>query len=102
MITHPKKRLEFVVAASLQRSLIDLIDEAGAPGYTVLPVLGGRGRDGTWESGHSSQAFSMVAVVVVCDSLVADRLAEAVQPMLDDFNAIVTISDVGVLREEHF
>jgi PII-like signaling protein len=102
MKTHPKKRLEFVLDASLQRSLIELIDKAGAPGYTVLPVQAGRGRDGTWTAGHTSNAFSMVSVLVICDADAAERLAEEVLPKLEDFSAIVTITDVQVLREKHF
>ena len=102
MNTHPKKKLEFVIEASLQRSLIELIDKAGAPGYTVMPAQAGRGRDGAWESGHISSAFSMVTIIVVCDATVADRLAEEVLPMLERFSAIVTIADVSVLREKHF
>jgi hypothetical protein len=102
MKTHPKKKLEFVLPGSLQRPLIDLIEKNGAPGYTVLPVQAGKGRDGTWESGHATGAFGMVAVVAICDAATADRIAEAVLPELENFSAIVTICDVQVLREKHF
>ena len=102
MKMHPKKRLEFVIEVSLQRSLIELIEKAGAPGYTVLPAQAGRGRDGAWESGHISSAFSMVAIIVICDATVAERLAEESLPMLERFSAIVTVADVSVLREKHF
>ena len=102
MNVHPKKKLEFVVDATLQHSLIERIDKAGAPGYTVIAAQAGRGRDGVWEAGHSSSAFTMVTIIVVCDVEVAERLVADILPTLEEFSAIVTIADVSVLREKHF
>jgi PII-like signaling protein len=99
---HGKKRIEIVVEGALLEPVLDEIDEAGATGYTVLPALTGRGRDGLWEAGGLSQAFTRVLVIVIAAPGIAARLIDALDHILVDYTAIVTVSDVEVLRDDHF
>lgn len=99
---YAKKRVEIVVEGALMEAVLDVVDEAGATGYTVLPALSGRGNTGLWEAGGLSQAFTRVLVVVIANAETATRLIGALDHILDDYTAIVTVCDVEVLRDDHF
>jgi nitrogen regulatory protein PII len=100
---HLKKRIDIIVEAPLLRMLTATLDQAGAPGYSVLPVLEGRGRFNAWNSrGQISDAASMVAVLCVVDAAQADEVVDAVFAAIRDRIGFVTMSDVFVLRPERF
>lgn len=100
--THAKKRVEIIVEASLMRPAIDLIDRVGATGWTVFDGLAGRGNDGRWDRGPGSDAFRRVMIVVICAPDLADRLVDEAFALLNRYSAIVTVSDVAVVRGDRF
>lgn len=101
--TYRKKRLDIIVEAPIMNRLLDLLDRLAVTGYTVVPALAGRGRDGSWSrAGLVSDAGQMVLVICVLDE---SRIAQVLQPvykLLVRQIGIVTISDVEVVRKEHF
>ena len=101
--TYPKKRLDIIVEAPIMNRLLDLLDRLAVTGYTVIPALAGRGREGSWRrAGLVSDAGQMVAVICVLDD---SRIAEVLEPvyrLVSRQIGIVTVSDVEVVRREHF
>ena len=102
MQLHAKKKVEIIVEASLLEDALALIEKLGARGYTVLPARAGRGVDGAWETGNISGAFQMVMVVVIADATIAERIVEQAFTLLEQYTAIVYVSDVEVVRGEQF
>jgi nitrogen regulatory protein PII len=101
--THLKKRIEIVLEAPAQRRLLERLDAAAVTGYTVVPVLAGRGHDGSWRGeGLAGDAGRMVMVVCITDPAKVDAVLEAVYGVVSRQIGILTVSDVQVIRAEHF
>jgi nitrogen regulatory protein PII len=100
---HPKKRIDIIVEAPLMRTLTRTLDQAGVPGYSVLPIVEGRGMLNAWSSdGQISDAANMMALLCIVDTVHADEVVDAVFAAIRDRIGFVTMSDVFVLRPERF
>lgn len=103
MQTHAKKRIEIVLEAPALNRLLDALDRSGVTGYTVIPALAGRGREGSWRGeGLAGEAGRMVMVICVTDPSRVDQVLEPVYAIVRRHIGIVTLSDVAVLRPDHF
>ncbi|MGF1649398.1 MAG: DUF190 domain-containing protein [Hyphomicrobiaceae bacterium] len=103
MQMHAKKRIEIMVEAPLMGRVIAILDANGATGYSVLPVLAGRGLDGSWHrDGLVGRVGSVVQVFCIVDERRVDELLEPIFKLVSKQIGIVTVSDVQVIRSEHF
>jgi nitrogen regulatory protein PII len=101
--TYPKKRIEIILEAPALHRLTARLDEAGVKGYTIIPALAGHGQDGNWSrEGLPGDAGRMVMVISVVDPSLADAVLEGVYKVLARQIGIVTITDVQVIRPDHF
>jgi nitrogen regulatory protein PII len=101
--THLKKRIEIILEAPALHRLTDRLDQAGVTGYTIVPVLAGRGREGAWSAeGLAGDAGRLVMVISVVDPARADAVLERVYSVLSRQIGIVMMSDVQVIRADHF
>lgn len=98
----PKKRIEIVVERSLLEIFRDVIDDAGAKGYTIVPCLAGKGRHGEWSTGDPSPAFDRVYFLVITSDAIADQVLERLSRYLSRYSAVVSVSDTLVIRGELF
>ncbi len=97
------KRVEIIIEAPMESRLTGALDTAGVTGYTVLPVLGGNGRNGRWtREGQVSSAGGMVAIVSVVRAERVEGLLEAVFAVVERHIGIVNVTDCDVLRAERF
>jgi nitrogen regulatory protein PII len=103
METHPKKRLEIIVEAPVLKRVLDLLDRLAVTGYTVMPALAGRGRDGRWRrEGLVTDAGQMVVIVCILDE---SRVSDVLDPVFELVSrqiGIVTLSNTWVVRPERF
>jgi PII-like signaling protein len=103
MQTFPKKRIELFVEAPLLRRMLDRFDKAGVSGYSVLPVVAGRGQTGPWSADTQiGTAGGMYCVVCIVDPARADTVLEIVYTAVSRQIGIVSICDVAVVRSERF
>lgn len=103
MQTHHAKRVVITIEAIMQKRLTDTLEGAGVTGYSILPVLGGSGRSGSWSrEGQITRANGMVQVVCIIRKERLDALLEAAFEVVDKHIGVVTITDVEVLRAERF
>jgi PII-like signaling protein len=100
--THAKKKLEIIIEAPMLNRLLDLLDRLAVTGYTVVPAIAGRGRDGSWREGNLTDAGRMVLVMCITDPARVPQVLEPVYKLLARQIGIVTVSDVSVVRADHF
>ena len=99
---HARKRIEIVVEAVRAEAVTALLDRLGAPGWTMLPVLSGRGHQGLRQAGIPGGVMDNVLILCIASAEIAERLVEAAAELLEARPAILSISDTEVLRPGHF
>lgn len=95
----PLKLVTIVAEGLLKDKMIDLLEQQGATGFTIVRAegKGSRGlRPTDWEG--PNYRFEVIA-----SPETAEKIAKAVQERyLTHYSVIVWLSDVDVLREEKF
>lgn len=100
---HVKKRIEIILEAVAVPRLLDLLDQLSVTGYTVVPAVSGRGHGGPWSSdGQATAAGAMVVVTVITSAERLDAVVEPVFQLVRRQMGILSVSDVSVLRSDHF
>lgn len=102
MKLYRKKRIELVVESACANTIIDMIDAEGAKGYTVVRDVSGKGNRGVRDAMHLTGLFRNTLIIVVAAEEIALRIVERSQTLLENYAGIVTLSDVDVVRDEHF
>ena len=103
MEMHRKKRLEIILEAPAMNRLANALEQAGVTGYTVLPVLAGKGTTGAWSrDGLVGGAGAMVCVICITDPSKVETVLARVMDLLSRQIGLVTIGDVDVVRGERF
>ncbi len=103
MKTYPKKRIDIMVEAPLMQRVLSVLDQQGVSGYTVLPVLAGRGKDGAWHrDGVVGRAGALVTIFCILDEARVDEVLQPLFKLVSRQIGIVTVSDVEVIRPENF
>ncbi|MBC7136441.1 DUF190 domain-containing protein [Oceanibaculum nanhaiense] len=100
--THRKKKVEIVVEVARAPRILRMLTEKGATGYTVVPNLGGKGRRGMRGGADVVQVFDNVMIIAVTTEEIARAILTESQSLLKDYVGIVYMSDVEVVRDEHF
>ena len=99
---HQKKRIDIVVEAPLTRTIPHLLDRVEVPGYSVLPILEGRGIVNAWTSeGQLSNTSNMVTILCIVDPSQADMVVDSVLGVIRDRIGFVTLADVLVVRPDY-
>lgn len=103
MQMHEAKRVEIIIEAVMERQIARALTQAGVTGFTMLPVLGGSGRSGTWtRDGELSRAGGMIAVICLIAPHRLESLLDGLFPLLADHIGVVSVTDTHILRAERF
>ena len=103
MKTFAKKRIDIVIEAPAVNRVLAKLDELGVLGYTVVPAIGGRGHEGSWNRDATvGDTGRMVLIFSIVDSVRVDPVLDAIFKLVERQIGIVTISDVEVVRPDHF
>jgi nitrogen regulatory protein PII len=100
--TYTAKRIEIVIEKPMEKRLTAALTEAGVTGYTVLPVLGGSGRSGSWTREGEVGRAGMVMVVCLIKPERLDPLLEAAFAVVERHIGLISVTDALVLRVERF
>ncbi|HTJ26971.1 MAG TPA: P-II family nitrogen regulator [Candidatus Limnocylindria bacterium] len=93
-VLNSMKRLEIVLECAQLTAVRRLLDDH-ATGYTIVHDVTGYGH-------HGLREREMILVLTVVTREHFDPIVDALLPMLGDRSGVVMISDVEVLRGEHF
>ena len=103
MQTHDAKRVEIIIESVMLRRLTDALASADVTGWSVMPVLGGSGRSGTWSrEGQISRGTGMVQVVCLIRPDKLDPLLDAAFAVVDRHIGVISVTDTRILRAERF
>lgn len=100
MEKHVRKLLTVITEASLERRLLEDLEQLGARGYTVTEARG-KGHRGKraldWEHGAN------IRLEVVCDAKLAESIADHLRARYYDHYAMILFAhDVEVMRADKF
>ena len=95
------KKIEILVDAPLWRRIRDKAREMASHGYTLQPTLGGEGTRGRWfDDQVTGGAGSKVVFTTILEEEAAGRFLDALEPMLEAYGLMVTVTTVEVVRAE--
>lgn len=97
-----KKKIEIIVEAVRARAIIAMIEAAGAHGYSLVPGVSGKGNRGVRGDAHLADVFRNVLIIVIVAEELCSPIIEQTQVLLENYAGIVMVSDVEVVRDEHF
>ena len=100
--TVTRKRIEILVDTPLVPRIAGHIKAVGISGWSVIHVDSGGGRAGKWQHDDVTGAAAKTIVLAVASTEKADRLVDALAPLLDSYGLLLTIGDVQVVRGERF
>lgn len=87
------KRIEIVVDALEVPDLIRRLEAAGATGYTVIRDATGKGERGLRDGGELTGVFKNSYVLTACPPEQAEKIVEAVRPILKLRGGVCLVSD---------
>ena len=101
--THSRKRIEILVDLPLLRRIRMLAQDVEIGGHTIQRVLEGSGEGGRWTDDRvTGGAGSKVVFSTIVDEESAERFLTVLEPLLEEYGLMVTLSTVEVIRAERF
>ena len=92
------KRLDLIVSERELERLCAALTDAGAPGYTVLCHVTGRGHGGTVSEGMEFSGVGANAhVIVFCEAAALGAIRDAAKPLLAYYGGVGFVSDAQLL-----
>ncbi len=101
-VTVTRKRVEILIDTPLLPRLVQLLEQVGILGWSLLHVDAGRGRVGEWHNDEITGATTKTIVLTIASETKAALLLDALAPILDSHGLLVTLSDVQVIRGDRF
>ncbi|MFN7700821.1 MAG: P-II family nitrogen regulator [Deltaproteobacteria bacterium] len=98
---HSRKKVELIVERARLEEILEVAQEAGAKGYTVLPTLSGLGNRGERADDLTGVGGNVLVVIITRDA-VAHRSVELLAELWGDAIGVLFVSDVEVLRPDKF
>ena len=102
METVTRVRIEVLADAPLVSRVVAALHKAEVHGHTILPVLSGSGRGGSWSEERLTDAESKRLIVAIGSREHAASFVDAVGPLLESHGMLLTLSDVQVVRGDRF
>jgi nitrogen regulatory protein PII len=92
------KRLEIVVDAGHLHAVLEMLEEAGASGYTVLTGVSGAGDRGLRPDDELSGVQSNRYILCACESSVLEAVRPPLNALLERIGGLCLVSDALSLR----
>ena len=100
---HTKKRLELIIEKPAMKRACRVLEEAGVKGYTIFPAMGGYGNSMRWQRGTDlSASRDMVMFICVFDADIITKVSAKLENLFGSHIGVLSLSDVGVLRDDKF
>ncbi len=100
--TVKRKRIEILVDNPLVPKIVNYVKKVDISGWSVIKIASGGGRDGRWQQDEVSGAAAKSIVLLIANEEKAQRLTDALAPLLDSHSLLLTIANVEVVRGDRF
>lgn len=97
-----KKKIEFIVPTPMVRHVIEGLDDHGAHRYTIVDAVAGRGHSRDWDQTQLTDATQHAMIVVIVSEDRVEPLLEYIRGFFGEYQGIVAVSDVQVMRSDYF
>jgi len=89
------KRLEIIASSAELPKLIEKLDAAGVPGYSIIRDVAGKGQDGrvSTDSDFTSSALSNIYILSFCSEAQAEDVLTRIRPVLTRYGGVCYFSD---------
>jgi nitrogen regulatory protein PII len=92
------KRVDLILSERELDSVIKAIEAAGAPGYSVMKHVTGKGPHGSVSEGMDFSGLGANAhVIIFCEATILASLREGIQPLLDYYGGVAYVSEAEPL-----
>lgn len=92
------KRVDLILSERELDGVLKAIDATGAPGYSVLKHVTGKGPHGSVSDALDFSGLGANAhVIVFCESALLPKLREALQPLLSYYGGVAYVSEAEPL-----
>jgi len=96
---NPCKRIEIVIEQALARRTADLLEELGAPSFTIIHNASGRGDRGRRRADDPTGSDTNCIFLIACeDSSIADRIVDGIRPLLERSGGLCMVSDATFIH----
>ncbi|MEM9838893.1 MAG: hypothetical protein AAF830_07010 [Pseudomonadota bacterium] len=102
---HPVTKITIIAERLLQKRLIEMIEAAGATGYTIVDGSGkGEHFTRTGDRAAVVHAFSIIRIeAIFADDGTARTVAQDIaEAFFNDYSGLVYLSPIEVLRKDKF
>lgn len=92
------KKVEIVTISLEMSKVLEVLEEVGITGYTVIRDVVGKGERGLTSNDLEKDVLSNRYVMTVCTAEQEELLVEAIRPILKKFGGVCIISDAKWIR----
>ena len=89
----PVKKIEIVTDSLELRKILQLLEEAGVSGYTVIREVTGKGERGVRAGDELTDVFKNSYVMTACPEDQVSQVVEVIRPILKRFGGVCLVSD---------
>ncbi len=87
------KKIEITVESLYQQKIIEAIETTGAPGYTILKEVEGKGKHGIKDGKGISDGYKNCMVIVYCNQEETTGVINVIKPLIAKYGGICVIQD---------
>jgi nitrogen regulatory protein PII len=92
------KKVEIVTISLEMSKVLEVLEEVGITGYTVIRDVVGKGERGLTANDLEKDVLSNRYVMTVCTAEQEELLVEAIRPILKKFGGVCIVSDAKWIR----
>lgn len=92
------KKVEIVTISLEMSKVLEVLEEVGITGYTVIRDVVGKGERGLTSNDLEKDVLSNRYVMTVCTAEQEELLVEAIRPILKKFGGVCIVSDAKWIR----
>jgi nitrogen regulatory protein PII len=97
----PIKRIEIIASSYETSRILERMEQAGAPGYTLIRDVAGKSQ---WGSAGDDLPVTMLGnsyIISFCPDEKVEAIVEAIKPVLDRYGGVCYVSDAMVVPTAH-
>jgi nitrogen regulatory protein PII len=97
----PIKRIEIIASSHETSRILERMEKAGAPGYTLIRDVAGKSQWGSVDDDLPVTMLGNSYIISFCPDERVQAIVEAVKPVLDRYGGVCYVSDAMVVPTAH-